>query len=85
LACEVSEAFAARFLAGFEADLRRIQLFPDSGAPRQQLAAGLRVTFHGRYAIYYVQRGRQIVVVRVLHGSRDVAALMGGEGFILDE
>lgn len=76
---------ATQFLSGFAADLNRLQNFPEAGAPRPQLAAGLRVTFHGRYAIYYLHRSDQVVVVRVLHGSRDVAAITGEGGFILDE
>jgi len=35
----------------------------------------LRVTFHGAYAIYYRPLPDAVVIVRVLHGARDVAAL----------
>jgi plasmid stabilization system protein ParE len=41
------------------------------------------VTFCERYAIYYLQRGDEIVVVRVLHGSRDVDAIADEGGFAL--
>lgn len=55
--------------------------FPLSGPPRDQLAPGLRVTFHGAYAIYYVPRADALVVIRVLHSARDAAALAERGGF----
>jgi toxin ParE1/3/4 len=39
------------------------------------LAAGLRVTFHGRYAIYYKTYADALGIVRVLHGARDIAKM----------
>jgi toxin ParE1/3/4 len=38
-------------------------------------APGLRVTFHGSYALYYIHTDDELVIVRVLHGARDAAAL----------
>jgi len=55
--------------------------FPLAGAPRPQLAPGLRVTFHAPYAIYYAPQSEAVVVIRVLHGARDVAALAERGGF----
>ena len=39
--------------------------------------------FHDSYAIYYLARPKEIVIVRVLHGSRDVEAIAEGGGFAL--
>jgi plasmid stabilization system protein ParE len=39
-----------------QAVFARLQDFPLSGPPREQLAPGLRVSFHGSYAIYYARR-----------------------------
>ena len=41
----------------------------------------MRVNFHGQYAIYYRPGKDKIIVVRVLHGARDVAALAERGGF----
>lgn len=49
--------------------------FPLSGPARDQLAPGLRVTFHSPYAIYYRVQADAVVIVRVIHGARDIAAL----------
>jgi toxin ParE1/3/4 len=54
---------------------------PLSGNARDQLAPDLRVTFHGRYAIYYTPRKSELVIVRVIHSARDVAALAEHGGF----
>lgn len=48
---------------------------PEFGPQREQLAPGLRVTFHAAYAIYYKPLANVVVIVRVLRGARDVAAL----------
>lgn len=55
--------------------------FPLSGTPRPQLAPGLRVTFHYPYAIYYTPTPEAVVIVRVLHGARDIAAIAEHGGF----
>jgi toxin ParE1/3/4 len=49
--------------------------FPLLGPARGQLAPKLRVTFHRPYAIYYKPLRDSIVIVRVLHGARDVLAI----------
>ena len=54
---------------------------PLIGAKREMFGTGLRVTFHGQYAIYYRPGKDEIVVVRVLHGARDAAALAERGGF----
>jgi toxin ParE1/3/4 len=41
----------------------------------------VRVTFHDRYAIYYRPLADAIVIIRVLHGARDAAALADHGGF----
>jgi toxin ParE1/3/4 len=37
--------------------------------------------FRGKYAIYYLPRTDEIVIVRVLHGSRDIVSIAGEGGF----
>jgi toxin ParE1/3/4 len=45
------------------------------------LALGLRAAFHGRHVIYYRANESEVIVVRVLHAARDVAALAKRGGF----
>ncbi len=78
---EASEARATRFVAALAARFDQAALMPDSGAPREQLARGLRVLFHRSYAIYYLAGAIEVVIVRVIHGARDVAVLAERGGF----
>jgi toxin ParE1/3/4 len=55
--------------------------FPLTGPAREQLAAGLRMTFHRPYAIYYKALPEAVVIIRVIHGARDIDALAEQGGF----
>jgi toxin ParE1/3/4 len=68
-------------LARIEDAGRRLLEFPMAGSSRDQFAAGLRVTFEGHYAIYYTATAAELVIIRVLHGARDAAALADRGGF----
>jgi plasmid stabilization system protein ParE len=46
---------------------------PELGPRRDDLAPGLRVHFHQKYALYYRHTDREVV----MHGSRDARALLG--------
>lgn len=46
-----------------------------SGPEREHLGPGLRVTFHQKYAIYYLVRPGELVIVRVIHGARDITTI----------
>jgi plasmid stabilization system protein ParE len=46
------------------------------GPRREPLAPGLRVHFHQKYALYYRYTDTELVIVRVLHGSRDPERLL---------
>jgi toxin ParE1/3/4 len=78
---ESSELTATQFLERIEARIGQAARFPFSGAPRPHLSKGLRVLFHERYAIYYLPGEEEIVIVRVLHGARDIAAIAEEGGF----
>ena len=64
-----------------EAHFKPLCHFPLSGPARQQLAPNLRVTFQNPYAIYYVPQEGTVIIVRVIHGARDITALAERGGF----
>ena len=64
-----------------EAVCEPLREFPLSGAARPHLAPGLRVIFHHPYAIYYLPTAEAVVIIRVLHGARDIATLADQGGF----
>lgn len=58
---------------------RRFELLADhprAGRARDDLRPGMRVFPVGEYLLIYRQAGPDVVIVRVLHGSRDVEALL---------
>jgi len=81
LAVEASEASATRFLTAIEAEFQALQRTPLIGPRREQFGHGLRVAFHAPYAIYYLPTEQALIIVRVLHGARDAAAIAEQGGF----
>ncbi|MGI4748232.1 MAG: type II toxin-antitoxin system RelE/ParE family toxin [Janthinobacterium lividum] len=75
LAIEASEEIATRFLSRIERSFEPLRHHPELGPAREHLEPGLRVTFHASFAIYYKGFADAVVIVRVLRGARDVAAL----------
>jgi len=81
IAAQSSENTATRFLGKLTTTCERLLAFPLAHPERPQLAPGLRVVFHGTYAIYYRPDEETVTIVRVLHGARDLAAIAGQGGF----
>jgi plasmid stabilization system protein ParE len=52
-------------------------MFPQAGTMRDELCAGLRCFSVGSYVIYFRER-EPVVIIRVLHGARDVTPEMFG-------
>jgi toxin ParE1/3/4 len=51
-----------------------LTLHPFSGAPRDDMAPGIRHLVVGDYLTLYRVRGDAIEIVRVLHGHRNIEA-----------
>ncbi len=47
---------------------------PEIGGPRDELKRGVRSHAVGNYVIFYRIRESAVVILRVLHGARDVGA-----------
>jgi toxin ParE1/3/4 len=73
-----SPAAAHRFIRRLTDRLEPLREFPGLGAPRDELAHGLRAVIYGNYAIYYRATNNEVIIVRVLHGARDARAIFGG-------
>lgn len=50
------------------------------GRPRPELGEGLRSFAHGNYVIFFRYRDDRFEVIAILHGARDIDAIMGGGG-----
>lgn len=49
------------------------------GPAREELSAGLRAHFFRNYVIYYIPTDMEIIIIRVVRGSRDRRALFTDE------
>jgi toxin ParE1/3/4 len=65
-----------------EQALHPLLQMPLMGSQREYLGVGLRVIFHSPYAIYYLPTETEVVIVRVLHGARDVVAIANQGGLV---
>lgn len=82
LATEILEEIANRFVADTWNAFDPVGFFPLGGPERENLGRGLRATFCGLYAICYRPEPDALVIIRVLHGARDVTALAERGGFV---
>lgn len=53
-------------------------MYPHMGVSRDHMAPGLRAVYHHNYAIYYEATDKDVIILRVVHGSRDIAGLFEG-------
>lgn len=74
-----SRANARRFVAQLKEQCRRIGNAPLAYPGREDLAAGLRMAPLGRYVVFFRVLGDSVRIERVLHGARDLPAILGPE------
>ncbi len=58
-------------LQGIYQSILRLETFPRIGVLRPELGSGIRVTPSGNYLVFYSELDTGVLVVRVLHASRD--------------
>ena len=75
LAQEASVETSLRFADKIDTELSRLAATGHSGVSREWLSHGLRLTLIASYAVYFRVTSTEIVIVRVIHGSRDIAAI----------
>jgi toxin ParE1/3/4 len=68
---------ADRWLDRFDAKCKTLAQMPELGRERPDLAPGLKGLPFGNYIIFYRLIPEGIQVVRILHGARDITALLG--------
>ena len=77
---------AERFLVAVNEAIDAVVAMPDAGAPKHfenpQLE-GLRtwpIKGFDEFRVYYITNPKTIIVVRILHGKRDVQSIMDEQG-----
>jgi len=73
---EAGAAIADAYYARLEVRLYSLQDFPNRGTPRADFGPGVRsVPFERTVTVYYSVEDRSVVILRVLHGAREVGLL----------
>jgi toxin ParE1/3/4 len=70
-----SPTAADRLLRRIGDKLDLLAEFPEMGSPRPELTPSGRILVEGNYVILYEPSGESVVIVRVLHGARDLSDL----------
>ena len=66
---------AAALIQQLKARCKQIAKSPRIGAPREDLAAGLRCFPVGSYVVFYRPVEADVEIVRIVHGARDQGRL----------
>ncbi len=71
----LSEGNAKKIILEIEKVIEHLETFPYMGRTRDELRIGLRSLVIRQYVIFYVVWQETAIVLRVLHGSRDIEAV----------
>ena len=76
---EYSEPAAEKFANDLTSRLRMVADQPLMGRERDDLGSGVRSTVVGRYVIFYRYTSDEMIVLRIIHGSRDIPRVFEDE------
>lgn len=71
---------AISFLRELRAQCRKIMVAPQAYRSRPELGEGIRSCAYGNYEILFIEDGRLLRIIRVLHGAMDIEAQLAGGG-----
>ncbi len=71
---------ALSFVRELRAQCQRITLNPSGYRLRSELGDGIRSCAHGHYVIFFESEPDAVVIVRILHGARDIPTAFDRDG-----
>lgn len=72
----VNKQSANDFLDDLYEKINSLLEMPFMGVKRNEYFDGVRVVFYQKYNIYYLVENKTILILRILHGSRDIKSLL---------
>jgi toxin ParE1/3/4 len=66
---------AERLMQRLDYRIRSLSQFPETGIPRPEIYDNLRLLVEGNYLVLYLVRDDMIIILRVVHGARDLTRL----------
>ena len=70
---------ALTFVRELGAQCQRMTLSTPGYRQRPELGDGIRSCVHGHYVIFFEFDPDAVVIVRILHGARDISAVFGAD------
>ncbi|AEG67538.1 type II toxin-antitoxin system RelE/ParE family toxin [Ralstonia solanacearum] len=68
-------ARAVTFVRELQGQCQRLVANPSGYRLRTELGDGIRSCAYGRYVIFFVTTPDEVIVIRILHGARDLPAV----------
>ncbi len=73
---EDNPARANSFVEELQERCQEMSRHPTAFPLRAELEPGLRIGVHGKYLIFFKSTDEEMLVVRILHGARDLTKLL---------
>lgn len=70
---------ALTFVRELRAYCARVATMPAAWPLRAELGKGIRSAVHGRYVVFFREQSGHLLIVRILHGARDLSAKFGSD------
>ncbi|MGL1834460.1 type II toxin-antitoxin system RelE/ParE family toxin [Rhodocyclaceae bacterium SMB388] len=67
---------AGSFIRELRTQCQRIAANPPGYRLRPELGDDIRSCAHGNYVIFFVATAEEVTIIRVLHGARDIPAIL---------
>ena len=67
---------AVSFIRELRAQCKRIAANPPGYRLRPELGDDIRYSVYGNYVIFFVALPEEITIIRILHGARDIPAIL---------
>ena len=67
---------ARSFVSELRAHCKKICLNPAGYRRRPELSDDLRSCVHGKYVIFFESTAEQVIIIRILHGARDIPEVL---------
>lgn len=79
-ALRFGEDVAEIYMRGFNAAFERLRDYPHAAPLRPEFGEGYRCLVHRQHRVFYSASGDSVLIVRILHHSRDARRALKGEG-----
>lgn len=77
---QFGERVAETYMHGFDAAFDRLRDHPLVAPLRSEFGVGIRCLVHRQHRVLYTVTGEKVLIVRIIHHSRDARRALGDSG-----